>query len=224
MSLRGLFVTGTDTEVGKTVVTAALAAGLRQRGEPVVALKPLASGGPPPGEDAALLARGAGHAPLCHTCLPEPASPERAALQAGVRLDLADIRAWIHDRAAGSFALVEGVGGWRVPLTATADVADLAADLGLPVVVVAANRLGVLSHTLLTVQAVRDRGLPVAGVVLNDRFGAEPLADWNAADLAHRVGAPLLRIGAISLDDDGLAAAGRQLLAGLDLPGRNEGA
>ena len=84
--MRGLFVTGTDTEVGKTVVAAALAAALAARGAPVRAVKPLATGSLPPGQDAQRLARAAGHDPLVLHCLPEPAAPDRAARLVGLRL------------------------------------------------------------------------------------------------------------------------------------------
>lgn len=215
--MRGLFVTGTDTEVGKTVVSAALAAALRARGEPVRAVKPVATGSAPPGADAALLGLAAGHPPLVHRCLLEPCAPDRAARMAGVRLDLAELVEGTRGLVGAGLAVVEGVGGWRVPLTPTADLADLAQALGLPVLVVAANRLGVLNHALLTVDAVRGRGLELAGVVLNDPVGAlSTLHTWNAEDLAARVSAPVLRFPHLrSQRRDDLAAAGEALLRGL---------
>ena len=159
-----------------------------------------------------------GHPPQVHQVFPFPAAPDRAAKAAGRTLDPEAVRAWIASHRA-EVTLVEGVGGWRVPLAPGWSVDDLAAELGHPVLVVAANRLGVLNHTLLTVEAVRGRGLAVAGVVLNDRFaGAGPLPDWNAEDLRERLPAevPLARFPAIRLPD-GLAAAGATLLEALRL-------
>jgi len=210
--LTGWFVTGTDTEVGKSVVTAALAAGLRADGRDVRALKPLATGGPPPGDDATLLGRAAGHEPAVFETFPTPAAPGRAARLAGRKIDPAAVVGWIRAQA-GSTTLVEGVGGWRVPLWGAWCVDDLAAELSLPVIVVAANRLGVLNHTLLTVEAVAARGLSVAAVVLNDGAGtAGALADWNAEDLRARLAhdVPLVRLPQLTIPA-GLAAAGRRL-------------
>lgn len=217
--MKGLFVTGTDTEVGKTVVSAALAAALRARGEPVRAVKPVATGSPPPGADAALLGLAAGHPPLVLRCLLEPCAPDRAARMAGERLDLAVLVDGTRELVAAGVGVVEGVGGWRVPLTPQADLADLAQALGLPVVIVAANRLGVLNHTLLTVDAVRGRGLSLAGVVLNDMVGAiSTLHEWNALDLADRVQAPVLRFPHLrSQRRDALVPAGEALLRGMGL-------
>jgi dethiobiotin synthetase len=211
--MKGLFVTATDTGAGKTVVTAALAAALRARGLPVRAAKPLATGEPPPGDDARLLARAAGHAPLNHTCLPTPAAPRRAAQLAGVDVDLDGAVAWL--RGLGAPLLVEGVGGWEVPIVGDRRVADLGRALGLPVLVVAPNRLGVLNHVLLTVAAVRARGLWVAGVVLDagvDRPADPALQAWNADDLRAE-DLDVARLGAVG--DDGLAQAGEALIGAL---------
>ena len=165
------FVTGTDTEVGKSVVTAALAASSPGT---VAALKPVASGVAPGtfGEDAELLGRAAGHAQVC-VALPLPVSPHRAAAEEDQALELEALLEWIEGHQAEE-VWVEGVGGWAVPLSWTVSVADLAEALGAPVVVVAADRLGVLNHTLLTVRAIQSRGLEVAGVVLNAAGPARP--------------------------------------------------
>ncbi len=212
MSPAGRFVTGTCTEVGKTMVTALLAAAARAEGHAVPAAKPLASGGPPPGEDARLLAAAAGHPPRIHTCLPDPASPDRAARNLGHTLDRGAITAWC--RALPGPRLIEGVGGWEVPLAPGWRVSDLAQDLGHPVIVVAANRLGVLSQTLLTVAAVAARGLPVAGVALVDPPAPTPLADWNLADLRRELAVPVLRVPWLA-DGQPTAARGAPLLSGL---------
>ena len=163
----GLLVTGTDTGVGKTVTGAALAAAVARTGVRVRALKPVASGVPEgeEGEDATLLGFAAGHAPASLVRLRTPVSPHRAAALEGVTVDPDSILAWIAENR-GDVTLVEGAGGWEVPLAPRFRVAHLAAALGWPVVVAAADRLGVLNHTLLTVDAVRRAGLPLAGVVL----------------------------------------------------------
>ena len=186
--MKGLFITGTDTEVGKSVVTAALAAGFRALGRAPKAVKPLASGSPPPGEDATLIAHHAGHNPTGFACLPVPASPERAARQAGVTIDDVSLLEWCKSQS-GDPLLMEGVGGWAVPLTESLTVEDLAITMAMPVIIVAANRLGMLNHTLLTVEAVRDSGLQIAGVVVNNGCGEySELKQWNIDDIRRWIG------------------------------------
>lgn len=170
----GLFVTGTDTEVGKTAITALLARGMVLNGLLPSAMKPMATGSAPPGEDARALARGAGHRPKVWRCWPTPVAPHRAARIVGADVSMDDCLRWI--RRHPKPWLVEGVGGWRVPLAPGWDVSRLAETLKLPVLVVAANRLGTLNHTLLTVDAVRQSGLKVVGVILNGGVaGASPV-------------------------------------------------
>lgn len=164
--------------------TAALAASLRAAGCAVRALKPLASGGPPPSRDATRLDRAASHAPAVNPCSPTAAAPHRAAHIAGDSIDPAAVRRWMGAQM-GPIPWVEGVGGWRVRLAGTGSMADLAVDLALPVVVVvvAADRLGVLGHPLRTVEAIRARGLVVAGVVLVDPASTTrpaPPSGWRA--------------------------------------------
>ena len=205
-----LFMTGTDTEVGKTMVTAALAAAMRKEGIPVKAIKPMATGGASPGEDAELIARAAGHPPLNLISLPVPASPERAAIEAQQTLSFSDILTWIQTHEGP--VLVEGVGGWEVPITQEHRVSDLAEALQLPVVLVAANRLGVLNHTLMTVDAIHRRGLPIAAVVLNEVHSTQTsLSKWNLDDLQRHVSMPVIPFPHQSNDD--LASAGAALLA-----------
>jgi dethiobiotin synthetase len=173
--LRGCFVTGTDTDVGKTIVAAAIVARLRERGVAVRALKPLITGLDDPPDpiwprDHELLARVAGATPE-ETILAGygPAvSPHLAAALAGVTpptiAALADdIRAAV---VPGELAVVEGVGGLLVPLGPDGDVRALAVALGLPLVIVARPGLGTINHTLLTLESARHAGLAVAGVIL----------------------------------------------------------
>ncbi|MFZ5478196.1 MAG: dethiobiotin synthase [Myxococcota bacterium] len=212
----GLFVTGTDTGVGKTVVTASLAASLARAGVRVRALKPVASGVPAgeAGEDAELLARASGHAPASAIRLRAPLSPHRAAALEGTAVVVDAVAGWVRDNA-GEVTLVEGVGGWEVPLAPPLRVSDLAVALGFPVLVVAPNRLGVLNHTLLTVEAVRRRGLVVAGVALVGGAGDDPSAAHNLADLRGLLEGVAVRPfpWLADLTVERLAEAGRGLLA-----------
>jgi dethiobiotin synthetase len=160
--VRGLFVTGTDTGVGKTYLTAVLATELRRHGLRVGVAKPVVTGLDDPGpHDHELLG-----AATAATFGP-PASPHLAAELAGTEIDPADLVACAR-RAAESadVVLVEGVGGLLVPVTRDYSVRDLAADLGLPVVVAARPALGTLNHTLLTLEAAGAAGLDVRAVVL----------------------------------------------------------
>jgi dethiobiotin synthetase len=164
--LRGCFVTGTDTGVGKTVVAAAIVAALRDRGVAVRPLKPVITGldGPPP-YDHELLAAAAGCPPgeVVVAAYGPAVSPHLAAELAGRPVDLERVRQ--AARGAG-VAVVEGVGGLLVPLAADYDVRALVRDCGLPLVVAARAGLGTINHTLLTLEAARSQGLRVAGVVL----------------------------------------------------------
>jgi dethiobiotin synthetase len=172
--LRGLFVTGTDTGVGKTVLAAAIVAALRARGVRVRALKPVITGLDEPADadwppDHELLARVAG-------CVPEevalrrygpPVSPHLAAALADRPINA--VRLIDEIRAAASRAemvVVEGAGGLRVPLGDDLDVRRLALALGLPLVIAARPGLGTINHTLLTLESARHVGLAIAGVVL----------------------------------------------------------
>lgn len=173
--LRGCFVTGTDTGVGKTVVAASIVASLRGRGVAVRALKPLITGLDDPPDpvwprDHELLARVAGATPQ-ETILAGygPAvSPHLAAELAGTAPpSVAELADGVRAAAAPADTLVvEGVGGLLVPLGPDGDVRDLAAALGLALVIVARPGLGTINHTLLTLEAARRARLSVAGVVL----------------------------------------------------------
>jgi dethiobiotin synthetase len=215
--MRRFVVTGTDTDVGKTVVTACLAAGARSDGARVLAAKPVASGVPAGtwGDDATALAAAAGHDPLVRVRLVAPLSPHRAAALEGIRLDTADLRAWIAGLDA-DLVLIEGVGGWRVPLAVdpVVELRDIVPSSS--VIVVAANRLGVLNHVRLTVDAVQRDGFAVAGVVLSDAAPPDASTDGNAADLRALLAVPVVRLPKIHpADPTALARAGSDLWASL---------
>jgi dethiobiotin synthetase len=174
--MRGLFVTGTDTEVGKTVVAGSIAAAVRARGERVAVYKPVVTGLDEPVEpdwprDHQLLAAAAGVAPDAvspHRFGP-PVSPHLAAELAGVELDLDALVLAAGAAAAEARAdllIAEGVGGLLVPLTPERTIRDLAVALGLPVLIVARPGLGTINHTLLTIEAARAARLEIAGVVI----------------------------------------------------------
>ena len=164
-SVRGVFVTGTDTGVGKTVVAASIVTTLRARGEPVRAFKPVVTGTDEPDPvwpaDHELLARAAGMDPreVTPVTFAPAVSPHLAAELAGTRIEPAELVA--HARALGAPLVAEGVGGLLVPLTTGYSVRDLAVDLGLPVVIAARPGLGTINHTLLTLEAARAAGLEV---------------------------------------------------------------
>lgn len=188
MPLTGLFVTGTDTGVGKTFVTCALAQFLVASGRRVAAIKPAESGCRPGpdglwAEDAEAIATAAGgwqaRDARCLYRYQAPLAPGVAAELEGRPLNMEEAAAFVRRVASpADVALVEGAGGWLVPLGGGRTIADLSALLELPVLVVARGTLGTINHSLLTVQAVRSRGLAVAGVVLSvtpgeDRAAAE---------------------------------------------------
>jgi dethiobiotin synthetase len=169
----GVFVTGTSTEVGKTVVAAVLARTLAAEGKRVAVFKPAVTGLEEEGEtDHALLRRASGSSQSDDQIAPyrydPPASPHLAAALAGEEIDPERLREAAREAAAGADAIVcEGVGGLLVPLSPTYLVRDLAVDLGYPLVVVASPGLGTINHTLLTLESARAADLEVAAVVLN---------------------------------------------------------
>ena len=179
--MRGVFVTGTGTEVGKTVVAAAIARTAAAAGERVAVFKPAVSGLDEPVEpDHELLRRAAGSRQSDDEVAPYrfgPAvSPHLAAELAGVAIDPAGLVAAARKAGNEGILLVcEGVGGFLVPLTREFLVRDFAREVGLPVVVAGSPGLGTINHTLLTVEAVKASGLDVAAVVLTP-WPAEPSA------------------------------------------------
>ncbi|AUT58316.1 dethiobiotin synthase [Paraburkholderia terrae] len=203
-----LFVTGTDTEIGKTLVSAALLRGFAREGLRAAAMKPIAAGaslvdGVLHNEDADQLDAAANVLlpPEIRTpfMLREPAAPHIAAALENVMLDMTRV-VDAHNAALqmADVVVVEGVGGFRVPLTDAHDTADLAFALNLPVVLVVGMRLGCISHALLTAEAIAARGLQIAGWVANRVDPKMLFPDENIAALRDRLdrqyGAPLLGI------------------------------
>jgi dethiobiotin synthetase len=197
--VRGLFVTGTDTGVGKTEVAAAIVAGWRARGLDVGAMKPAQSGvedGLPTDADRLRAAAGGGDPPelVCPYSLCAPLAPAVAARLEGVEIETGRVLEAARELGRRHAALVvEGAGGLLVPLSATSTFADLAVALALPVLVVARAGLGTVNHTALTCEALRGRGLRVFGVVLNRSTAAtDPSEPHNAAEIERLTGARVL--------------------------------
>jgi len=215
-----MFVTGTDTGVGKSVVAAAICAALAARGTRVAAFKPVVTGiqEPPEGDwppDHELLAAAAGGAQTPGDVTPytfaKPVSPHYASELEGTTIDPARIAARARSAAGEADVLVcEGVGGLLVPITLGYSVRDLAVELGLPVVVVARTGLGTISHSLLTVEAARAAGLRVAGVVMSPwPERPEPIEASNRATVEQLTG---VRVSALPPTwPSQLAAAGAEL-------------
>jgi dethiobiotin synthetase len=194
--VKGLFVTGTDTGVGKTFVSCALAARLRGRGWRVAAVKPAESGcvdGIAADAEAIAIAAGNWQAPdeRCLYRLQEAVAPGVAARREGVDVSIEQCAAFA--RAVGERAdviLVEGAGGWRVPLDPShGTISDLAKELGLPVLIVARATLGTINHAVLTAEAVEQDGCPVAAIVLSLRPEDErAAAASNAEEISRMLG------------------------------------
>jgi dethiobiotin synthetase len=202
---RGIFVTGTDTGVGKTVVACALLRGLRARGVDAGAMKPIETGVGPDGPlDAIALAAAAGVAdPLALVCPQQyalPAAPNVAAAAEGRRVDLARVReAFAALAKRHELMVVEGAGGLLSPACDRESMAELARSLGLPLLVVTRASLGTINHTRLTLEAAAARGLVLAGVVISHgpaQLPASDLANLEAlrAELGERLVGELPRL------------------------------
>jgi dethiobiotin synthetase len=170
-----LFLTGTDTNVGKTFVGSLLVRALRKAGHDCVGMKPICCGDR---ADAEELHTACGRAIPLNDINPvwlrTPAAPYTAAMIENRAIDLALIRAtFARLRGEHRSLIVEGVGGWRVPIARDFFISDLAVEFALPVAVVVANKLGALNHALLTVESVRASGCKCAGVILNHVTSAE---------------------------------------------------
>jgi dethiobiotin synthetase len=220
--LRGLFVTGTDTSVGKTVLAAAIVAALRASGENVTALKPVLTGLDEPPDpvwppDHELLAAVAGSSPdrVALSTYGPAVSPHLAAALDRRAIEPDTLVAAIHAAAGAQDGplIVEGVGGLLVPLTDGYDVRALAHELQLPLVVAARPGLGTINHTLLTLEAARDAGLRVLGVVLTPwPDDADRIAISNRETIERLGRVAVSTLPAVAGPDPGaLAAAGATL-------------
>lgn len=198
------FVAGTDTEIGKTTITAAILHGLVERGYRVVGLKPIAAGldarnqqGKPDNGDVLQL-MAASNVSLPRSVinpylLAEPVAPHSAAEQAGVCFDLAVINDGLQTaRAHADVVLVEGVGGFRVPLQDGLDTADWAQQMALPVLLVVGLRLGCINHALLTAEAIVARGLTIVGWIANQVDPQMLRPSASVAAIQAKIAAPLL--------------------------------
>jgi dethiobiotin synthetase len=221
------FVTGTDTEIGKTLVSSAILHKLVRQGVRACGMKPIAAGaeerdGELHNDDAAMLrAAGNVHLPQSITTpymLREPCAPHIAAALEGVTIGPVPIMtAYAEILGASDATVVEGVGGFCVPFSEDFDSADLAVQFGLPVVLVVGMRLGCINHALLTAEAIVARGLVLAGWVANQVDPDMRFADENVAELERRLPAPLL--GRVPRLNEPTAAAAATHIELANLPG-----
>lgn len=199
--MKGYFITGTDTEVGKTFVTVGLIESLNARGVRAVGMKPIASGCEPTADglrnDDALRIRAASAIRLPYELInpfsfEPPIAPHIAAEKSGTEITVEAIVANCRQIAEeAEVVIVEGVGGWEVPISDRLGMPDVAVALGLPVILVVGIRLGCINHALLTASAIRNRGLELAGWVANH---VEPGTDEQAAivsAISQRINAPM---------------------------------
>jgi dethiobiotin synthetase len=196
--MSGLLVTGTDTGVGKTFVACALAHALRARGRRVAVMKPVETGVASAPDDALRLRDASGDPAslddICPYRLRAPLAPSVAARLERVTIDLARLEALVRRRLeTADVLLVEGAGGLLVPIADSVTWADLAARLGLPLLVVAANRLGSINHCALTARVADAMHLRVVGFVLSSPASErDASADTNGATIAELTGLPCL--------------------------------
>jgi dethiobiotin synthetase len=197
MKVQGIFVTGTDTEVGKTVAAVLLVRALREQGHRVAVMKPIASGcertvhGLRNDDALALMQAAATDLPYewINPYAFEPAiAPHIAAAQAGVSIEFDRITDRYQRLArTADYVIVEGAGGWRAPIDARLDMADLAMQLGLDVIVVVGLRLGCLNHAQLTVESIQARHMTCRGWLANTLDPAMPCLQENIASLRARL-------------------------------------
>jgi len=201
---RGYFITGTDTDVGKTWIALALLAALHRQGYRTLAMKPVACGcvvidGIYQNDDAVRLQRQASitipYKEINPYALPAPVAPHLAAAGIGQQIDLDHIRQiYAQQKDKADYVVIEGVGGWVVPLNTDSTTADMVMAMDIPVILVVGIRLGCLNHALLTQAAIQQQGIRLAGWVANcidkDCLGVEN----NIDTLRERLNAPLLGI------------------------------
>ncbi len=199
---QGYFITGTDTDVGKTLLSAALVHAIAGQGRRVVGMKPVASGCYQDGDglrngDADLLEQAANvildYEMVCPYRFVPAIAPHLAAGQAGVEISTERIlECYRHAASQADQIIVEGVGGWLVPLADGLSMADIAAEMDLPVIMVVGARLGCINHTLLTRQAIASSGLPLAGWIYNRIDPDMEVADSVKQELESMLDAPLI--------------------------------
>ncbi len=211
--MRSIFVTGTDTDAGKTWVTGGVAAELRRRSLDVLPAKPVQTGcvnGNAPDLDLALSLCGA-EVPrelkrqLCPVCFSTPCSPDLAAELEGASIDLPKLVSSMRELASKRTVIAEGAGGVLVPLGGGMTMLDLMKELGWPVVLVVRNRLGCINHSLLSLRILKAAGLEVAGVVMNQADPPEePVSSANVRAIEEYGETPV--IGRIPFSPDGVSA------------------
>ena len=191
--MKGYFITGTDTNVGKTHVAAMLIRALRRSGGSAVGFKPICCG---ERTDADILAAASDVSAneVNPVWMRPPVAPYTASIIEERAIDLSLIRESFARLATVNTMIVEGVGGWLVPVEKNYSMADMAVEFGLPVIVVVANRLGCINHTLLTVQAIRASGLKCAGLILNHTSptDGDPAVVTNRSILEDILNVPIL--------------------------------
>ena len=195
------FITGTDTGVGKTLIGCALLHGFAAQGKRVVGMKPIAAGCDERDQKedvrqlraaSNVLASGGQINPYCFM---QTVAPHLAAQFSGIRINIARIvKSFSELNVQADVVIVEGAGGFVVPLNDEQDGADLVAQLGLPIILVVGMRLGCLNHALLTAEAIAARGLTLAGWVANVLDADMEMVNKNVAALQQRIGAPLLGV------------------------------
>ena len=200
---KGFFIAGTDTEVGKTLVSGALIIKLREAGANVLGFKPVVAG-TYTGENGSLLNEdletlriasniGSDQSKLCPYILDEPAAPHLAAKAQGFDLEGAIILKAFQDiQSQSDQVIVEGAGGFLVPLNDHEDLGDVAQAMQLPVILVVGMRLGCINHALLTIEAMESRNLTIAGWIANTLSSEMPYLQDNLATIKNRISAPLL--------------------------------
>ena len=199
----GFFVAGTDTEVGKTLVTGALILKLRAQGKKVIGFKPVVAGtyqdsnGTFLNEDLETLRVASnlqpGEMDLCPYVLDVPAAPHLVAADLGLQLELEPImQAFGKVQSMADLLIVEGAGGFLIPLNNQQDLGDFAIKIDFPVVLVVGMKLGCLNHALLTYEAIKARNLTIAGWVANTLSTEMPLLQENIETLKARIQAPFL--------------------------------
>jgi len=233
LKMSGIFITGTDTAVGKTVVTGLLARYLLAAGYSTITQKWIQTGCDafPPDIAAHLQFAPVDKQPLDDICpyrFSVPASPHLAAANDNTRIDPARITESFNKLAAQfDFVLVEGIGGILVPFNSKSLVIDIAAGLKLPVIIVAKNRLGAINHTLLTIEAAKARAMRILGIVFNESENEEPalITEDNPKIIADLTGETILGVLLHSVDKNTLIESfepiGERLLGQLE-GARNE--